>query len=834
MESRQFRKSLLTSVCRSVLGALALVSLQGQAFASSTCSADTASTFGCVDEGVTPTATGTFSPSAVFGSGFAGGLEIASTGSLDVTLIGDINSTNGAGGFLTSAVYLTAADALTYTHSGTTSGSTTGWLFNTYLRGGRSVTATAGTVLADGFRVTGVFSETSNGDNTLTAGTTTVSGTFSRGLWTDAYNGQNITNTGVVTATGIWSRAVIARALPIGDCIAGLAGQSTTVNVTGNVTADYVGVTTLTCGNSTVNVEAGTTVSVTGAEGSAIRNIGLASANTNISGSVLAASMADLALDVREGPSSTVIGGTGLMVGTFSGDAQIDTITIAAGGTWTSAGSNDFGAGNDALNNSGMINSHAGTFTNLETFINDGVLAVSGGSFTIDGSTSFINNGTIQVLTGGTTITSNSALFNNGSLDMQNGVAGDVLTISNDYVAGVGAALWIDVSESASDSFVINGTTTGTTQLFVNAPDTINSRGVLIGTVQSPVGIRSTSLNADQPFMDFTLGNQVTRLIDLELERIGNNIYLAAVPNAFAFQPLLVGQVAGDIWHRSAAIVSANAAILRDGQSSNRRIPVGIWGQVYASRDSYGDRAMQSVFGSDVDIDNRVRIDRTGVQVGFDVRRGSAVVGLTGGYEEAKTDHRSLQGGVKTDGYNLGAFAQYDHANGLYGTLLVKYDWSDGRLTNSAFDTSSGDPNFNSFGAELAFGHRWTFDTMRFALGATMSYVRTSIDSFSAEGIDYKFNSLESARGGLDARAEFGRGKVVPFVNARLLHEFDGTSQLTLSSGNEADTVDAIGGRTWARLEAGFNGKGGSGPILSGWGEFGDIQGFGVRGGWRF
>ena len=840
MKARLSRRDLLSSVSTGMLVTLALVSLNGQAQASSVCTADTLTAprnFSCVDDAVIPavTASGSFSAGATFASGVSGRLEISSTSALDVILGGQINSTNVSNQYLTAAVHLTATGPLNYTNNGATSGASTGWLFNTYLRSDQEIVASTGTVVASGYRVTGVFSETMNGDNTLIGGNTTVSGVWSRGLWTDAYNGVNVTNTGTVTATGDFSRAVIARALPLGECMDSPGGLSTTVNVTGNVTADYVGITTLTCGSSTINVQAGKTVSVTGSDGMAIVNIGFTSAHTNIDGSVLAASTAGRALDVRDGSSATVIGSTGYMSGTFHGDSSVDTLAVSAGGIWTSAGVSDFGSGIDAITNSGNINADAGTFADLEEFTNNGVLSLSGGSFTITGSTTFTNNGTIEVSPGATTITSNSALLNNGTIDMQNGVAGDVLTISNNYVAGVTAALMIDVSGSVSDLFVVNGTTTGTTQLIVNAPEVINTSAILIGTIAAPMGMGSLAGDVSQSGMKFALGNHITRLIDVKLEQKGNNLYLSAVPNALAFQPLLVAQVVRDTWYQSAGAYSANSSQLRGDLDAKRDRPLGLWGQVYASEDRFGDRTTQTAFGDNVEIDNRLRTERTGAQLGFDVRLGNTfVAGMTGGYQNAKAGHHSLDGGVETDGYNIGAFAQFERSSGMYGSILVKYDWSDARLTNDAFDAGSGDPDFNSIGGEIGVGYRWTSNAIRFDLGTSMSHVRTSIDSFSAEGIDYKFDTIDSLRGSLDARAEFGNGKIVPFLNARLLHEFDGDSKLTMASGDEADEIKAKGGRTWVRLEAGINANGGSGPLLSGWAEVGDVKGFGVLGGWCF
>ena len=617
MKSRHFRKGLLVSVARGILCALAIAGANSRAQASSVCTVGALAVtqaFSCFDDAVSPiaTATGTFSAGATFATGAIGRLEISSAGSLDVNLTGEINSTNFSVQNLTSAVYLTAAGNLNYSNLGTTSGSSAGWLFNTYLRGDQSVTANTGTVIADGYRVTGVFSETSNGNNTLNGGTTTVSGVWSRGLWSDAYNGTNITNTGTVTATGYLSRGVIALALPIGDWPT-TCGLSTTVNVTGNVTADYVGITALTCGSSVVNVQAGRTVAVTGTEGMAILNIGSTSANTNIDGSVLAASTAGRALDVRDGSSVTNINGTGMMSGTFDGDVGVDTLNIASGGVWTSAGTSDFRSGNDSVLNNGRINADAATFANLATFTNAGVLSLSGGSFALTGSTAFTNTGTIQVTPGATTITSDSALFNNGTINMQNGFAGDVLTISNNYIAGANAAFMIDVSGAVSDMFVVIGTTSlgapaigaissrGSTQIFVNAPAAINTNAILIGIVQ--------------PGMNFVVGNQATRLIDLRLEQVKNNLYLTALPNALAFQPLIVGEVAQETWYQSARVYSESAESLGAlAKTPGKR--VGFWGQLYAGHESYGDRADQTAFGNPVDIDNHVRTDRTGAQIG--------------------------------------------------------------------------------------------------------------------------------------------------------------------------------------------------------------------------
>lgn len=840
MNTCHFRGLLFGGASKVIFGTIAAVALNAQAQASSICTVGNSAspqTFSCFDDTVEPTATatGTFSDGASFTTDATGRVQISSDSALSVALDGQVNSTNHPTQGLTSAVYLSAVGSLNYTNNGTTSGASTGWLFNTYLRSNEAITASTGTVTAEGYRVTGVFSETINGNVTLTGGDTTVTGVWSRGIWSDAVGGQNITNTGTVNATGTFSRAVIARALPAGECIDSPGGLSTTVNVTGNVSAEYVGITTLTCGASTVNVAAGRTVSVSGNDGIAILNIGLTSANTNIDGNVLAASASGRALDVRDGASATVIGATGNMLGTFDGDAHDDSIVIMRGGQWTSSGTSDFGGGSDSLSNAGKITVNASTFVNLDVLTNNGVLAISGGSFTLTGSTNFTNNGTIQVAQGETTITSNSALNNNGTIDMQNGFAGDVLTISNNYIAGANAAILMDVSRTASDMFVVNGASKtalamgsaepsadhGTTQIFFNAPAEINTTAILIGVSQKG--------------FNFTVGNQATRLIDLKLDQVGDNVYLSAIPNADAFAPLLVGQVVRDNWFQSANVYSANAALHRRTSDTTRGNRHGLWGQIYAGRESYGERSTQSVFGSDYETDNRARTDRTGVQIGFELGLGNSLgAGVTAGYEKAKAGHRSLAGGVKSQGYNLGVFAHFGRETGFFGNLLAKYDWSDVKLTNNAFDQSSADPDSKSVGAEVGAGYRWKANGVHFGLGGSLAYVRTTIDSFSAEGIDYDYRSTKSLRGSLDARAELELGSVMPFLSARLLREFDGDGSLALASGLETDSVELDGKRTWLKLEAGISGGKAFGPNLSAWAELGDVKGFGVRAGWRF
>ena len=838
MKLCDFRSYLLAGVATGTLCGVTLTGMPGEAAAQSICNTDTSTTFSCADAALAPTAiaTGTMSANSTLTSGPGNALNVSNDGSLEISLAGQLIAP-ASDQFGTFAVYVTAGGTLTYSNIGTTSGSTTGWHFNTYLQGVEAVIANTGTVAADGYRVTGVISEALNGDTTLTGGITTVSGVWSRGLWSDAFGGQNITNSGNVTATGYLSRGIIARAMDTKDgCLDDTGDLTTTVNVTGDVSADYVGVLTLTCGRSTVNVEPDHTVSVSGTEGMAILNMATGSADTNIGGDVLAASVADVALDVRAGASATSISGMGLLSGTFDGDEGADTITMSPGAVWISAGTSDFRGGADLLINSGTVNATAATFANLESFTNNGTLSLSGGSFALTGSTQFINNGTIDVAVGNTVVTSDAPFVNNGAINMQNGQAGDVLTIANDYIAGATASLFIDVSESDSDLFVVNGNSSGTTQIFVNAPELISSNRTLIGTLDAPLDQASAGGVVSTPAFKVALGNQAaTRLIDYQLEQADGSLFLLALPNATAFQPMVVGRLGRDFWYQSADLHSSYVASHRNDTKAPRRKRVNVWGEAYTSRNVDGDRSSQTAFGSEVETDNRLSTTRTGIQAGIVIPlRNSIVAGLTGGYGRANADFRHLDGEIVAKGWNVGAYVGLGRETGPYGGLLVKYDRSNLKLKNAAFDSAGGRPDQSSLGAEAQTGYRWNSHTKTFELGASLAYVETSIDDFSAEGIDYDYDSTSSFRGSLDARIVFRGSKVEPFVNARLFHEFDGDSRLNLSSGSEADQIVAEGNKTWLRLEAGIGRKGSSGPVVSSWLDLGDAQALGVRAGWKF
>jgi outer membrane autotransporter protein len=766
MSKQSFRSHLLTGIAFVAGVAFANTS---DARAQSLCDVDTdLLVFDCFDGSTDLGATGTFSGGHEMVAGY-GRLAVASAEDLDVAFVsGELRSMSDA------PVFAFSAGDLTYTSTGTSSTSGGSYLTNTVLNGA-SVLATTGTVHATGVGAVGIYSLATNGTNVTSGGTTVINGDFGRGLVTHAINGDNISSSGDITLNGLGGVAFKVSTGAETTC------GNLTANVNGDIESGLFGVWADGCGTSTVDVQAGASISIhSWAPGILIG--GQTEAITIISGEILADTASDQAIS-SYGPSTlAVVRSTGRVTGTISGDDGNDRVVIETGGAWHTSGLNWFATGTDLIENFGTISTSGQTlFDGLETF------------------------------------------SNGGAIDLRNDAYGDSLTIAGDYNGTGGASLLIDGNTTAADQLIIGGAASGATSVFVHANGIITTPILIVDADTSTAGA-------------FVLGNSsATPLIDLALTQVGAEYFVTATPNALAFQPITVGAVAQDMWYQSADVYASYAGLRRSDLESDHKKGLGLWGQLYASSDRHGDaHDRQTAFGLDVEVDNRVETDRSGIQVGIDYLLSEHfVVGATGGYQRADVDSSVNPGSVKDKGFNAGLYAQYGRATGLYAGLLAKVDWSDVTLTNNAFGAADGDPDSKSAGIEAELGYRTSFMGVSIELGSGLAYVKTDVDSFTAGGITYDFDEGASWRGRLGVRGEFG-GSLRPFVDAGLYREFNGDHGVTLISGAEMDSIESEGRGTWGRLEAGFGSRSKPGPMLSAWADVGDVSGFGLRAGLRF
>ena len=114
-------------------------------------------------------------------------------------------------------------------------------------------------------------------------------------------------------------------------------------------------------------------------------------------------------------------------------------------------------------------------------------------------------------------------------------------------------------------------------------------------------------------------------------------------------------------------------------------------------------------------------------------------------------------------------------------------------------------------------------------LNAGLSWVKSKVDDFTAGFITFDNDSRTSLRGRLGVRASWA-GSLAPFIDAKVLHEFKGNDTIGVGNGAIVDSIDAHGRGTWGRIEAGIAGNG----MVSLWGEFGNVKGWGAKVGFRF
>ncbi len=128
------------------------------------------------------------------------------------------------------------------------------------------------------------------------------------------------------------------------------------------------------------------------------------------------------------------------------------------------------------------------------------------------------------------------------------------------------------MSATGADRIVIGGAASGSTSISINllgAP-LINPDGVRVVNAGSAMGT------------PFSLGGQTNfGLINLGLNQAGGNTFLVAMPTIAAIEPVVVGDLAQNVWYQSADIYSNYSALRRGALGANRRaagsLGPGLW-----------------------------------------------------------------------------------------------------------------------------------------------------------------------------------------------------------------------------------------------------------------
>ncbi|MBA3576377.1 MAG: autotransporter domain-containing protein [Sphingomonas sp.] len=662
----------------------------------------------------------------------------------------------------------------------------------------------------------------------LTCGNVVTAGDNSPGIDVDAQGEINV-NCESVTTAGNNSDGIQ---------ITGDTGPvSVTVGpvVTAGADSDGIDVTTST-GN--IAIVAGP-VTVTGPGSDAISAVATGCADININATndivsaqgtaILASTLCAVNITTQPGASVTgAVAGIDATSGTGTTITLNDSVRATAG----PAIDVDGAAALINVNAGGSIIGRIDLTDNNDVLNNRGLIDVIGTSDFRSGS-DVINNlagGTVRS-TNGNGVLANCETFNNsGTITMIDGAANDTLTVCGNYVGTGNASLGIDVGGGAGgltgDRLIVPGNASGSTGVNVNllaGSAVIDPDGVLIVDAGTATG-DPFSLAAPIPSAG---------LINFGLEQRGADTFLASRPDEVIFDLATLAQFGSELWYQSSNAHLSCAAARRNAFGLLNRSPLSVCGQAYLSEDRIGDsNRTRTVFSTPLTFSDRLKTKRWGAQLDIGYRpTDNLEFGVTGGYAHSEAD-LSSGSDFETRGYNVGLYAEYGMATGLYAGLLVKHDVSKLRFSNPLI-VDSVRPRVKSTGIDGEAGWRTPAMGAMLDLGAGLSYVRAEMDDFDAGFVSFDDGRTRSLRGRVGARMTWA-GSLGPFVDAKLFHEFEGDSRFLVGSGNLSDRLDGSGRGTWGRLEGGLAGGPGGGPLLSAWLDLGDVRGWGVRAGYRF
>lgn len=667
-------------------------------------------------------------------------------------------------------------------------------------------------------------------DATSTGGTVTVNangnlstaGANAEGILVSAATGATVTSNGAITTSG---------ADAVGVDVTSAAGP---------VAVTLRNVTTTGNGSEAVMVDAGT-----------------GTANVTLTGALRTTGTAADALTVDGAGNAVVNLGAGATFSTANGDyLQLNSAGTTTVNTAATLGNNPNGyavvatGGPVVLNNSGSLTSDILLSGGADVVNNSGSFVVGVNPDFGAGVDTFNNSGTVSLLAGATTpvarvFTGLEAFNNSGTIDLRNGVAGDTLTLPGTY-AGANGTLGLDINGAVADQLVVGGAATGTTTIALNpfpgSTPVLNGGTVL---VNAGVGTSATAFDLVNGALDAGFVRY-----DVVYDAPTTNFVLVATPSDAAFRTINFGEGVRSLWLKSADAVSAQLRERRDTMWTRGGGDTGrIWVQIHGSKENRDAVRDFTAFGQTRAIDTGFSQDYYGGQMGLDIGgsagdRGGFAFGVTGGYLNS-SQHFAGADRVDFDVVNLGVYASLSSGN-LFFNALGKYDryWSAAKLPSAGFrDKSSGD----IYGARAEVGMRFGSDTFYVEPAASLSWVKSDVDSLRPAGFTIAFNDDEGLRGRLGARVggivDIGGPKMSVYGGLNYVHEFQGRDRVTFTSGGQTltytnrrlrDYGEATLGATIAQSE-----------MVSGFFEAnylrtfsdsrrGELDGYGARAGVRF
>ncbi len=624
---------------------------------------------------VSVTLTGTAS---LEGSGTA--IEASSTGTGNVTVVattvqannaaatgikvegrGDISvrasAVSGGGAGVVARNVGTTTGSVTVNVTGAITSSGTG--INAYNRSGNVTVNAGGTITATSVGLMATNSGGPGNVSVVTTGTVTSSG-----------SGIQAHNMGSGTVSVNAASAISASGTMGIEVMAGENAGNVTVNA-GAVSGQQNAISVNHARNGAIAVTTTSTVSSQQSSAIAVVAAGTGAVTVVANGTVTGGSQG-AAIDVAaQGSATSITLNSGVTISAVSGVAirnnqHNSSVTVNSGATVS--GSIFLGGGVDTLTfATGSFGDSTldGGIDQGETDASVDVLTVNGGSFAIlDGKllnweSIVLGSGATATVDGNRTLTVDDISLQ-GAISMQDRVANDSLTLSNNLAGGGELKVDVDFYIGTSDRLIVNGSVTGTTTIDVN-DISIRAGGNEDANITIVTVTGETAANAFNLVNNgFTAGeyqytltfNTTDKTYSLSRKESVGSVMLVAAPIA-----LFDG--------------FARLPTMQERRSSGEFGQRG-WSRLISNKNTYGDAPVGRA---------EYETQNTGLQVGFELAEqvgpsGTWVYGVTAQYNKVDGDVKAVTttGTLTAEGYGIGGTATWYGAAGAYVDVQAQYN----------------------------------------------------------------------------------------------------------------------------------------------------------------
>ncbi len=506
---------------------------------------------------------------------------------------------------------------------------------------------------------------------------------------------------------------------------------------------------------------------------------------------------ADNYLAIKSMAGTAQINDNGIIAGRVELSDAGNVMNINDKGVFRAFTDSKFGAGNDTLYNSGIVNASGSYFGSAPNTVS------------ITGLENFVNG---------------SLGSGRGMTTMIDGVVGDKLTTSGNFTGRGNSKLGVDTNfaNNTSDTLTIGGNSYGHTNLVVNV--TAIAPGVPTATFIPVVTVTGTT--SDSNFDVPAPVNAGLFAYDLFLQGNQHGLRYVGLGNAaFELPAGITG--AQDVWEDTTGFWQDRMADLRSDATGTHNADMpeehlaarmgGVWARAmgdWSSRDadtSYTDPISQQTETLNLDRRQRTGAFLGGIDMGLQgVAGGDMLFGVMAGYVTSTLDFTATGDSWTYKGGTVGAYATYING-GFYLDGLVKADFLNVDINDG--QGAIGDKastNATNIGVRLDTGYRvgmgWGFIEPQ----ASLQWVHTNMDSVSIFGGAVDFQNGSSGRAKIGVRVgtdlQMNGLTVTPDLTLSVWNHFGSTNSVNIDfPGNAFSATDSAGNGTFGEVGVGVN-----------------------------